>query len=137
MSYLVLFTWSFLAATIVPVGSEPFLIGVVRSGEAFSLPIAIATIGNTLGALTIYWLGRRAGAKWGTRLRASRAGERAGRMIDRYGKPALIFSWVPVLGDVLVGLAGAAGIGLGAFSIWIVLGKGSRYAIVAWMAVQI
>lgn len=129
--------WSFLAATILPIGSEPFLAGVVRSSEVFSTPVIVATLGNTLGALTLYWMGRRAGERFGEKVRATSSGARAEKLFKRFGKPALIFSWVPVVGDVLVGLAGAAGIGLGGFALWLVTGKAARYGFVAWVALQV
>lgn len=54
----VLFFWSFLAATIFPVGSEPALVALTRSGERIWLLFAIATLGNYLGACTTYAIAR-------------------------------------------------------------------------------
>ncbi len=45
-----LFLWSFLAASILPLGSEPALVGMVRSSNLFLLPVLVATLGNYLGA---------------------------------------------------------------------------------------
>ncbi len=137
MSYLILFCWSFLAATIVPVGSEPMLIGLARADGRIITWVAVATVGNFLGACTLWWMGRRAGKlaidKWGQ----TSVGLRATNILRRYGKPALALSWVPVLGDIIVGLAGATGIPFSGFWGWAIIGKGLRYAAVAWLACQV
>ena len=57
-----LFYWSFLAATILPLGSEPALFALVMRGHSLWTETAVATAGNVLGACTTYWLGRRAAA---------------------------------------------------------------------------
>lgn len=52
----------------------------------------------------------------------------------RFGQPVLLLSWVPILGDALVALAGTTRLPFGAFSLWVVIGKGLRYPAVAWAA---
>jgi membrane protein YqaA with SNARE-associated domain len=56
MDLLGLFFWSFLAATILPLGSEPALAAIVNRRDALALPVTIATLGNYLGACTTYVL---------------------------------------------------------------------------------
>ncbi len=56
---------------------------------------------------------------------------RAAAILARYGAPALLLSWVPLIGDALVLLAGAAHTPFWTFSTWTVLGKGARYVVVA------
>jgi membrane protein YqaA with SNARE-associated domain len=54
-----LFAASFIAATILPGGSELVLIGVIpRHPDALWQAIGVATLGNTLGGVTSYWMGR-------------------------------------------------------------------------------
>ena len=133
MSHLTLFIWSFLAATFVPLGSEPMLIGLVRQGHSPATLVTIATVGNYLGACTTYWLARgavRVLRKWS----GSSDDGRATRLVAAYGAPALIFSWVPLFGDALVAAAGVARMPFGRFSFWTALGKGLRYATLAWGA---
>ena len=133
MSYLTLFIWSFLAATFVPLGSEPMLIALARQGHSPATLVTVATIGNYLGACTTYWLAR--GAVRVLRKRSgSSANGRATRLVAAYGAPALIFSWVPLIGDALVAAAGVARMPFGLFSFWTALGKGLRYAALAWGA---
>jgi membrane protein YqaA with SNARE-associated domain len=43
----------------------------------------------------------------------------------------MLLSWVPLIGDVLVLLAGAARMPVGRFIGWTTLGKGLRYVVVA------
>lgn len=134
LAYAALFMWSFLAATLVPLGSEPALFALVLRGYPFWPAVAIATVGNVLGALTTYWLGRRGAAVMERRGSPPLDESRAGRLLRRYGQPALLFSWVPLIGDALVAAAGALRTPLLPFTIWVSVGKAARYAAVAWSA---
>lgn len=125
-----LFLWSFLAATVLPLGAEPALAAIVIRREAVALPVIVATIGNYLGACTTYglaWAATRAI----TSGRESRRLERATRLVAKYGAPALLLSWVPLLGDAVVAAAGAARMRFLPFSLWTVAGKALRYLILA------
>ncbi len=124
--------WSFLAATVLPLSSEVPLIVYVRSYNQFLLPVAVATIGNFLGSCTTYWLARRAAHLFGRTNALQESDSRAARLIRRYGQPALLLSWVPVVGDALVAFAGAIKMPFVAFSVWTALGKLLRYVAVAW-----
>ena len=85
--YLTLFAWSFAAATVLPLGSEPAVVYMV--GRDFPLPtvIVVATLGNYLGACTTYAIGR--GVR--SRLEAKRRtpDPRASRLVAQYGTRAL------------------------------------------------
>lgn len=130
MDLLALFFWSFLAATVLPLGSEPALAAIVSRRRAIALPVTIATIGNYLGACTTYALARSA-AKAVKSERAVRRMERASALILRYGPPALLLSWVPLLGDAIVAAAGVARMRFLSFSLWTFAGKAARYAVLA------
>ena len=123
---------SFLAATILPLASEVPLAVVVRRHCDVLLPVAIATFGNFVGACTTYALARGAAAKLAPR--SSGQSPRALALFGRYGAPALALSWVPIIGDAIVVLAGAARVRFVTFSFWTVIGKAARYAAVAWIA---
>lgn len=134
-AYVGLFVWSFLAATLLPVGSELALITLVRSEQQTIVPVLVATVGNYLGACTTYRIARRAAQALGK----NRQGElteptRAARLLRRFGKPALLLSWVPLVGDALVALAGVMRLPFIGFSLWTIVGKAARYAAVAWAA---
>lgn len=127
-----LFAWSFLAATVLPLGSEVPLVLAVHRLDALVLPVAVATAGNLLGACTTFWLGRRVAAR--VRRSPTPREERALRALRRWGPLALALSWVPLLGDVLVAVAGATGVPFRAFLPWTFAGKFARYVAVAWTA---
>jgi len=132
LAYAGLFGWSFLAATLLPLSSEAPLALLVRSHNQIVLPVLVATLGNYLGACTTYWLGRRAAQALGKSEAKQREDSRAARLLKRFGQPALLLSWVPVIGDALVALAGAMRVPFVSFSVWVALGKAARYAAVAW-----
>lgn len=127
LSLVVLFLWSFAAATIVPLSSEVPLAVVVTQSGTWLVPVLVATLGNTLGACTTYWLGR---AAMTVASPTSSGVQRAARLLQRHGAPALLLSWVPVIGDVLVVLAGAARVPFWTFAAWTTAGKCARYAAV-------
>jgi membrane protein YqaA with SNARE-associated domain len=134
-AYVALFAWSFLAATLLPLASEPLLIALVRLRGDLVAPVLIATIGNYLGACTTYWIARVAVRRLaGTTARGS---DRAAALLTRFGAPALLLSWVPIVGDAIVAVAGGTGIRFAVFSIWVLTGKLARYAAVAVVASRI
>lgn len=134
-TYLSLFLWSFLAASLVPLASEPALIATVLREHEALLPVAVASAGNYLGAVTTYLLAgvlaKRVADRWHRPV-----GAKAARLMRRYGQPALLLSWVPVVGDGIVAAAGVARVPFWPFSAWVLVGKVSRYAAVAWLATR-
>lgn len=130
MDLFALFFWSFLAATVLPLGSEPALAAIVARRDALALPVTIATVGNYLGACTTYALAMSA-SKAVKSERTVRRMERAASLIRRYGAPALLLSWVPLLGDAIVAAAGVARMPFLPFSLWTIAGKAARYAALA------
>ena len=95
------------------------------------VPVAVATVGNYLGACTTYWLARVAVER--TVRHPSPRTARATALISHYGPPALLLSWIPLVGDALVALAGAAHMPFAAFSLWTLIGKAARYAVLGWL----
>lgn len=127
MDFLALFFWSFLAATIVPLGSEPALAALVYRDDAVVIPVLVASIGNVLGACTTYALGRFAR----TQVPASPRARNALDLVRLHGAPTLLLSWVPFLGDALVVAAGAARVPFLPFLLWTTVGKTARYLLLA------
>lgn len=134
MELWALFASAFAAATILPLASEVPLALLVRRDGDWLWPVAVATLGNYLGACTTYGLARAAAS----RLSPSPAGTsaRAFDWFHGYGAPALLLSWVPLAGDGIVVLAGAARVSFPVFSVWTAIGKAARYAAVGWLAMQ-
>ena len=136
-AYLALFAWSFLAATILPLASEPMLVALVRLRGDMLAPVLVATAGNYLGACTTYWLARVAARRVDAVSTTLTHHARARGMLERFGQPALLLSWVPILGDAIVAVAGGVGVRFAPFSAWVMAGKLARYAAVGWVASQV
>jgi membrane protein YqaA with SNARE-associated domain len=128
-----LFLTSFLAATILPLSSEAVLAGVALSTTHDRLLLlAVATTANTLGALLNWAFGR-----WGARFRdrtwfpvKPATFEKAAERFRHWGSWSLLLSWVPIVGDPLTMVAGAAGVRFLPFLVLVALGKAARYAVV-------
>jgi membrane protein YqaA with SNARE-associated domain len=126
-----LFASSFLAATLLPGGSEAVLFGVLKLHPGLAAPaLAVATLGNTLGGMTSYLLGRLLPTAPATGSRSTRAIACA----RRFGSPALLAAWVPLLGDPLCVAAGWLRLNWAAAMGFMALGKLGRYLLVAHMA---
>jgi membrane protein YqaA with SNARE-associated domain len=137
--YLTLFMVSFLASTIVPMGSEWLLVALVARGYDPGLSLAAATVGNTLGACTTYAIGLYGGPFLIKRiLRISEDSiKRAEKLYTRYGSWSLLFSWVPIVGDPLCLVGGILRVHAVTFSVLVLAGKLARYALVIYMTLAI
>jgi membrane protein YqaA with SNARE-associated domain len=133
-----LFLVSFLAATLLPLGSEWLLAALLLQRQDPTLLVAVATVGNMLGACTTYAAGRAGSEPLKRLLRLDRqAEERSLAIFRRYGSPALLFSWLPVVGDGLCLAAGLLRIAFSRFAIPMALGKLGRYLAVAAATLQL
>jgi len=130
-----LFVLSFLAATFLPVASEAALGGLILAGADPYACVAVATIGNTLGAVTTWGVGLWGSESFLTRLLGLSAAqrERAVRIFARYGSWSLLLAWTPILGDPLCAVAGLFGLSLKRFIPPVLLGKLARYAGLAYL----
>ncbi|QXL96646.1 DedA family protein [Cronobacter sakazakii] len=131
LSLLSLFTSSFLSATLLPGSSEAVLVALLVSVKTAPwLLVLTATIGNSLGGLTNVILGRLFPLR-----ESSRWQERAQGWLQRFGAPALLLSWLPLVGDLLCLLAGWLRLPWG-LVIFLCLGKALRYIIIAAATLQ-
>ncbi len=124
-----LFAASFLAATLIPLGSEVAVVALSAAGLDRLGVLSVATAGNVMGSAVNYGLGR-----WGGRWLFARfsAGEkkrieRASRAASRWGAPMLFFAWLPLVGDPLTVAAGMLRVQPLLFLFWVTLGKALRY----------
>jgi membrane protein YqaA with SNARE-associated domain len=129
-TYLLVFATSFLSATIVPIGSDPVLSGTVAmSGQPIWALVAVATIGNTLGAIVNWALGmgieRFRHKSWFPASDAQLA--KAKTHYDRWGRWTLLFAWLPLIGDAFTVLAGVMKEKLWIFVVLVGIGKLFRY----------
>ena len=135
---------SFLAGGPLPFPSELTLVALLQAGAQPLLCVLVATLGNVLGALTVFAIGAgiARGGRLGERLAARHPEDpdrlaRARQSLERWGSPLLALAWVPVVGDVLVLAAGLARVRLLPALLWISLGKAARYAFVAGTCLQL
>ena len=121
-----LFVSSFLAATLLPGGSEALLFAVIKSDSALYWPALVAaTIGNTLGGMSSYLVGR---------LIPQRGELKRLDAVRRHGSLILLFSWVPIVGDSLCVAAGWLRLNAWSCAAFIGAGKFARYLLIALLA---
>jgi len=114
-----LFLSSLLGATLLPGGSELVLIGVLKSHpELFWVAVLIGTIGNTLGGMISFGMGRL--------LPQSKELKHVDK-VQRYGAPILLLAWTPLMGDALCIAAGWLRINPFHAVIFMAIGKFARY----------
>lgn len=125
-----LFLTAFLAATIFPAQSEIVLATLHTSvkHEAWLL-VLVATIGNVLGAIVNWLLGRYLlhfqDRKWFP-IRQN-ALSKAIRIYQKYGVWTLLLAWMPFIGDPLTLVAGIFRTRFWLFVLLVTIGKGLRY----------
>ncbi|MDA8875293.1 DedA family protein [Planktomarina temperata] len=137
-SYAVLFISALMAATILPMQSEAVLVGFLVAGQK---PVAylliIATLGNVLGAVINWGLGRavRRFEGWSWFPASQEQMQRAQRWYLRYGRWSLLASWLPIVGDPITVVAGTLRESFWPFVALVTLAKGGRYIVLAAMTV--
>jgi membrane protein YqaA with SNARE-associated domain len=129
-----LFLSAFLSATLLPGSSEAALIALLALGKHDpALLVAVATLGNVLGSVANWALGRWfahfSGRRWFPI--GERAYARAAGWYNRFGVWSLLLAWVPVIGDPLTAVAGALRVPFVRFVALVTLGKAARYVFIA------
>lgn len=131
LGYVGLFIGSFLASTVVPFSADILLIGMLAAGGAPWVIIGVATVGNFLGGLTSYGIGRLGKWEWIEKLGANPEKiERHKAKIDKYGAWVALLSWVPFIGDVLAVALGFFRVKFVPSAIFMLIGRFARF--VAW-----
>ncbi len=128
--YSALFAAAFLSATIFPFQSEAVLLGMLLADHySWWLLILVASVGNILGSIVNWFLGRFLshfeGRRWFPVKREQMA--RAETWYHRYGRWTLLLSWVPIIGDPLTIVAGVLREPLPVFILLVTLAKTGRY----------
>ena len=128
--YGALFAAAFLSATLFPFQSEAVLFGMLVSDRYSVWPlIAVASVGNILGSVVNWFLGRFIahfeGRRWFPVKREQMA--KAEGWYHRYGRWTLLLSWVPVIGDPLTLVAGMLREPLPVFILLVTIAKTARY----------
>ena len=123
LSLWALFASSFLAATLLPGGSELVFAGVLKINPQQYWPaLAVATLGNTLGGMSSYLIGR---------VIPQRTELKGLQWVKRFGSPVLLAAWVPIIGDPLCVAAGWLRLNPWFAALFMALGKFARYLAIA------
>lgn len=132
LTYASMFGSSFLSATLLPGSSEALLIAllIAKKTSVYGLLLA-ASLGNTLGGLTNILIGRLLPLK-----RQGRWHDTAMTWLHRLGPAALLFSWLPVIGDLLCVLAGWLRFAWLPAMLFLAVGKTLRYIVIATATLQ-
>lgn len=121
-SLLSLFISSFLAATLLPGGSEAVLFAVIKAyPETLWIALTVATIGNTLGGMVTFGMG------W---LLPQTQQLKHVEKVRHYGTPALLFAWLPLIGDALCLAAGWLRLNWWQAALFMAMGKFARYWVI-------
>lgn len=123
------FVISFISATLLPLGSEPAVFGLVKlNPDLFWPAVLIATAGNTLGGAVSWWMG------WGAhkavdRVRHSATHLKALEWLEKLGPKACLLAWLPGVGDPLCAVAGWLKLPFWSCVGYMAIGKLARYVV--------
>lgn len=136
-AYVVLFASALVAATILPMQSEAVLVGLLVAGDhPVAALLLVATVGNVLGAVINWVLGRYLlqfrDRRWFPA--SDRQLHRAQGWYRRYGRWSLLGSWLPLVGDPLTVVAGVMREPFATFLMLVTVAKGARYLALAALA---
>jgi membrane protein YqaA with SNARE-associated domain len=132
-----LFIASFISATLLPVASEPALLGLLHlNPQLFWSAIAVATAGNTLGGMVDWWMGygahqvvdKYAHSKWHAK---------ALDWLERMGAKACLLAWLPIIGDPLCAVAGWLRMPFWRCTFYMLVGKFVRYVVYTYALVYL
>ncbi|SDF80444.1 membrane protein YqaA, SNARE-associated domain [Methanolobus vulcani] len=136
--YISLFVTSFLASTILPLGSEGLVaLMVIDKFNIYSVVI-VASVANFLGACTSYYIGFTGrGLVINKYMRISDEQiQRVERGFEKYGGISLLFTWLPGIGDAIAVAGGLLRYNFAQFTVFVFIGKAFRYMLVAYVASQ-
>jgi len=101
------FVIALVSATLLPLGSEPAVYGLVRLNPSLFWPaVFVATAGNTIGGMITWWMGYGAERAYEAAAHRKPNDHRALRILQRHGAKACLLSWLPGVGDPLCAVAG-------------------------------
>ena len=121
------FVVSFISATLLPLGSEPVVFGLIKLNPTLFWPtILVATAGNTLGGALTWAMGLGSN-KIADRYQHSKTHLKALDWLHQLGPKACLLSWLPVVGDPLCAVAGWLKLPFWPCVIYMAIGKFARY----------
>ncbi|HTQ00777.1 MAG TPA: YqaA family protein [Casimicrobiaceae bacterium] len=132
------FVIAFVSATLLPMGSEPAVFGLVKlNPDLFWEAILVATLGNTAGGALTWWMGYGAERAYEhVTHNPSVAHPRALRWLERFGPRACLLSWLPIVGDPLCAVAGWLRLAFWPCVFYMAVGKFVRYVVMTGVLLQ-
>jgi membrane protein YqaA with SNARE-associated domain len=123
------FVVAFVSATLLPMGSEPAVFGLVKlNPDLFWPAILVATVGNTAGGAVTFWMGYGAERAYEELTHNHEARHpRALHWLERFGPKACLLSWLPIIGDPLCAVAGWLRLAFWPCIFYMAIGKFARY----------
>jgi len=129
-----LFASAFISSTLAPGASEAVLVYLIVNAEHQPLYLVlVATLGNSMGAMTTFYLGFIASSKYPPKNINKKRFTQANGYIQRFGSAVLLLSWLPIIGDVLCLAAGWLRLNVIKSLCFITLGKFARYSLISLM----
>lgn len=129
LGYFGLFVGSFLASTVVPFSADALLVGCLAIGLKTSLCLILATLGNWLGGLTSYYIGRIGNMdrieKW-FKIKKEKL-EQQQKLVERWGSLLAFVTWLPIVGDVFAIALGFYKINWKQCAFWMLIGRFIRF----------
>jgi membrane protein YqaA with SNARE-associated domain len=132
------FIVSLISATLLPLGSEPVVFGLVKlNPELFWPAMIVATAGNTIGGAISWWMGYGAERAYESWKHQKPAQLHALWWLERFGPKACLLSWLPAVGDPLCAVAGWLRLPFWPCVLYMAIGKFARYvtmtALLLWV----
>jgi membrane protein YqaA with SNARE-associated domain len=122
------FVVSLISATLLPLGSEWVVFGLVKLNPALFWPaMLVATAGNTVGGAISWWMGYGAERAYERVAHHKPAELKALVWLRRFGAKACLLSWLPGVGDPLCALAGWLRMPFWPCVVYMAIGKFARY----------
>jgi membrane protein YqaA with SNARE-associated domain len=124
------FVVALVSATLLPLGSEPAVFGLVKlNPELFWPAVLVATAGNTVGGAISWWMGYGAERAYEHVTHRKPAQARALRWLEQFGPKACLLSWLPAVGDPLCAVAGCLRLAFWPCLLYMAIGKFLRYTL--------
>jgi membrane protein YqaA with SNARE-associated domain len=131
------FVASLISATLLPLGSEPVVFGLIKLNSALFWPtIFVATAGNTIGGAIDWWMGYGAHHVL-DKYKSSSSHAKALQWLERLGPKACLLAWLPAVGDPLCAVAGWLKLPFWPCLMYMAIGKFLRYLLITTLLLNV
>lgn len=136
--YIGLFMSALIGATVIPLSSEGIMGVLIYQEFNFWLCIISATLGNTIGGFTSYYIGYLGKWEWIEKYFGIKKEKvmSSKRYMDKYGSYLGLFTTFPIIGDPLAVALGFFKVPFWRMAFWMLIGKLLKYVIIAYLVVR-